>query len=534
MFRSMKQMAGALLLLVLACSVGAASPRKPLTDFQPRKDFFQVANDRGGGYCFGIVESAIVHWDKKLPDGKRLANIGKHIIAQETAEGAGKQFLQDINMFAQNHSNLNAVTRPQAGKYLADVMFKKLERRRKPQVLGLDQADGTRHALVVYDAEKRDGKIVFRVGDPNYPGRNDLSLVYDRTKNRWTTGNNYPKDSKLIKQVAPHIIHWNDRARRIADIPSPVSLKFMRLVAEVEDVVRKKEPVYPFKAQEIGRRLELTVYQERKNTDLSTGLALDQWPTTQTEVDHLNAAMAAYERAVAQHNRKGQEFTNADEVFASDGKVHLNYASRFNEAARRYNNLPAAQRTKVEHDRLRAIREVIEGKKAGFQQRYKALSTQQAALNARKTSLGAERAELMATANRLGRSGHLSVANGPFTLAPMPFVTLEALAEPFVRREHPFIGSWLTMTGPSKGRVWAVAPGGRVTDSGFSSPGTWRETGASTAEARFFLKTARGDCTCTYQVTVRDNGTAGVSWRWVCPPGIFIDPNGGSFELSRQ
>ena len=181
-------------------------------------------------------------------------------------ETEGVKFLKEINSYADNHSSKNAVTAPRAGDGLADLLFAELTRTRRPQVLGYDQPKPGKagewehkHALVVYDAERlATGKTVFFVGDPNYPDKDNLRLVYDPATGDWLDFN-FPavvrgpdrKMHSLIQGFRPCFIHWDETNRRIADIPQKQRL--LDLMAEVQKAAKNK----PITAHAIGDRLGL-------------------------------------------------------------------------------------------------------------------------------------------------------------------------------------------------------------------------------------------------------------------------------------
>jgi hypothetical protein len=492
---------------MLVNSVGTDPPRKPLTDFQPKRDFFQVPNDREG-YCLGTVESAIVHWSpgRNENDPRRLGNIGQVILDRgqgiavnswrptKTKESLGEQYLKDINSFAQNYSNLHANTRPQAGRGLAATLLQQLEITKEPQVLGFDQSDGTRHAVVVYDAEKLNGNIIFRVGDPNYPGENELQLIADTTKSTWTTGPKYPKDSKLLRGISPHIIHWDENAEKISSIPKDVRLKFMRLGAEVEVVVKEllrdeNNLVYEDMAQDIGRKLELTVYYPPVNSDLRTGQALDRGLTkqnvldrripTQADLTKLKLDKIAYEEAVLDYNRRAEDYVNSGvrERKVEDCRLE---ADKFNKAARFYNN--KEQRSEDDFKQLSVMRETIKYDTAQFNSR---LFVDRDRFYRAKDSLDMRRQELKDRAARLQvRPFFLSSAVGPGLIQDVPAEPLEVLMMPNVRN-----GPHAQVAKSQEGTTWKGREGTLIfrrdnvfvfeDTGGKSHNGAWIQDGAN-------------------------------------------------------
>jgi len=188
----------------------------------------------------GIVESAIIHWDSHAQDPQgtqRLADLGATIV-QSRKEGEGEEFLKQINRFAFNQSYNSAVTAPRAGDRLADLLLADLNRTHKPQALGLELPGGRRHALVVWDAEKTNGKIVFSVGDPDYPDRNNLRLVYDPDAKSWVDlgykNGEFPKGD-----ITPCFIRWDEKNQRPGEIPNRG--KFEELFQRVEVAAQNPE-----------------------------------------------------------------------------------------------------------------------------------------------------------------------------------------------------------------------------------------------------------------------------------------------------
>jgi hypothetical protein len=276
MFLTVKKSGAALLLIAAACSASWAAPpekRIPLTGFQPSKDFIQIPNDPrfGPGSCLGAVESAIAHFDPTRPEDDRLASLGREILLQRLTEDSqgkteGEKFLQEINTYAQNHSQKNAVVNPHTGDRLADLLLAELTRTKQPQVLGYDQPSENlpgewehKHSLVVYDAEKTpDGKIVFSAGDPNYPDKDDLRLVYDPNTGDWADLNFPPvvrgPDGRLrplIRGFRPCFVHWDEKRQKMAGIPQIKTLR--RLMERVKDAAKNKN----LTARAIGTELQL-------------------------------------------------------------------------------------------------------------------------------------------------------------------------------------------------------------------------------------------------------------------------------------
>lgn len=241
MFISLRSRA-AMLAVVMAASLLIAptsANAQPLTDFQPSQDFFQVPNagvpGRSGwrGACLGIVESAITHWDtvKKNPNStKRLATLSSSIIRGRSGV-EGVIFLKEINRFAHNQSYSTTADAPRSGDRVADLVYADLARTRKPQVLGLDLPDGGRHAVLVYDAIKTNDKIVLRIGDPNYPDKDNFSLVYDTSGKDWTPLN-FPPSAFPKGKLEPCFVRWDEKHQHVKETPN--QNVFQKLMQEVE------------------------------------------------------------------------------------------------------------------------------------------------------------------------------------------------------------------------------------------------------------------------------------------------------------
>lgn len=209
----------------------SAQNRPPLTNFKPSDDFFQVKNivvNKPGwrGACFGISESAVTYFDNRQAGQPGLAQIGQTIIQDRGS--AGEKFLQDINYLAQNQSYSSQLTPPRTGDRVADLLFADLNRTHKPQVLGLDLPDNKRHAVVVYDAQKTGTQIIFKIGDPNTPSKNNLWVAYDGQTKSWNDlSGNFPKG------FTPNFARWDERNQRAGVIPHQKT--FLDLISQAQN-----------------------------------------------------------------------------------------------------------------------------------------------------------------------------------------------------------------------------------------------------------------------------------------------------------
>ncbi len=258
---------------------------KPLTNFRPSKDFFNVKN-RGvveNGYrgsCMGTVEMAVSYFDSLPADASgasRMAALGEEI---KTARGdkIGDAFLLKINAYAQNHARNADETNPQTGTALADLLYADIKRTGKPQVLGLDLRDvglgAGRHAVVIYDARKVGSNITFKVGNPDDPTNEGLSFSYDAKTKKWSSsgfsGNQYSDGG-----FTPVFIRWDDKQKRVGPIPKD---KYLALVEGVKQARLRNG----LSAEDIGAKLLLSQDAPFRKADRSTGNELDKLAGTET------------------------------------------------------------------------------------------------------------------------------------------------------------------------------------------------------------------------------------------------------------
>ena len=536
MFLSMKRLAAALFVLSLACSPDAVAQQPPRS-FKPSLDFFPVPNDPwvDEGDCLGMVESAVAHWSPTIPEDKRLAKLGNDIMGLAATKKQGYDFLKDINFFTQNHSITKAVTPLQTGDRLADLLLADLKFKKKPQVLGLADLpvgkDKKKHALVVYDGEKLNGRTVFKVGDPNYPNRDDLMLAYDKTNRTWKALN-FPKESPLNISFTPCFVHWDKDKKRNAEIPNETFWRIMKrveMVKEELETARKEKKTVDLeaRAKDIGSQFQLLA--RPKWGELKMEREFDRPADIQPppfDVVRFNAALADYERDVAEHNRKVASLG----AFEQRQQTHVSYAEKFNEAARKYNSLPQAQRTEAEAGRLRSLRDNVTRVAAEIAQVHAQLSSQKDNLVSAKKSLDALRVQLVLAASGLQIKGVNPTVARELAFVALRSVTLESVAEP-AQQQHPLIGSWTITSGFSKGQTLAFEAGGRYI-SNFPAAASWRSTGANSGEATLTYDTPGLAFTCTYQITI-ENGRGTVTYRCDATRGR-VDPPSGTFQIQKR
>jgi hypothetical protein len=100
--------------------------------------------------------------------------------------------------------------------------------------------------------------------------------------------------------------------------------------------------------------------------------------------------------------------------------------------------------------------------------------------------------------------------------------------------QEPFVGSWTITSGVSAGSIWTVDAGGSITASGYPTPGTWRSTGANSAEAVFKYETLQSAFTTTYQITISD-GQGQVTFSTNVTRGTLRPyPDSGSFTIRKR
>lgn len=191
-----------------------SAPREPKTSFKPSRDFLQMANPSGpgwalGGSCEGLVNAALVYFKYGATQvditGKRppaLSEIGEKVRERDKRrhfnekdddirhplklEWAVRESAPPtLRRFAQYAQNL-VYDQPLQERFIGTRPRDLAMRLRRsldagePMIVGLHHsANGNNHAVVVYDYEiTANGNIRFKVGDPNRPGEDNLTLTF--------------------------------------------------------------------------------------------------------------------------------------------------------------------------------------------------------------------------------------------------------------------------------------------------------------------------------------------------------------------
>ncbi|MCA8983532.1 MAG: hypothetical protein KDA76_07215 [Planctomycetaceae bacterium] len=398
--------------LIVVPMAGWAEPpgdHKPLTTFRPDRDFLQVPNvgvsENGWrGTCLGTVESSITHWEtysKNPGQVDRLADVGERI---KQTRPQGDEFLKQINRYAHNQSYETATTAPQGGERLADLLFADLNRTGKPQVLGLDMPDGNRHAVVVWDATKSNDKIIFSVGDPNFPNKTNLALAYDPDTKEWVNLN-FPPGTFASGEPKPCFIRWDEKNLRQAEIPKKD--KFEKLMSYVEAASQNPS----ITAGQIGRELGLdTPLFSRLTPETRSGL--DYPPPTQEDKDKFLAELAAYNQEVANHNRQAKAYIQKVTDVKQDQAAGRADIDRYNEAGAAYRALPPHQRSPAEYKRLMEWRARLDVANEAMGKRLDMLTKEKNEINQRKSTLDSRRNGLLSSARRVDSEHRPATAVG--------------------------------------------------------------------------------------------------------------------------
>ncbi|MDP7017515.1 MAG: hypothetical protein QGG36_17060 [Pirellulaceae bacterium] len=208
--------------VVASAQTAWGQARTPKTNFKPSRDMLDVANTPGkarrteNGSCDGITELSIAHFfaSKGAPvrsladEGREIKRVfvsdlerhetkslGRPLTAAERRaalpdwEKKARIYLERVTNQAQaisqssgNHYYV------QDGRYIAKGVSEQLTKTNMPQRIQLVQRKNgiTRlHTMIAYDVTNDGGDIELSVGDPDFPQRDDLRLVYETATGKW-------------------------------------------------------------------------------------------------------------------------------------------------------------------------------------------------------------------------------------------------------------------------------------------------------------------------------------------------------------
>lgn len=187
--------------------------RDPLTKFNPGVDMFEQGNFQGtdgmpmDGSCRGIVELILVNFERgelhrrhgQPQKGHALSQIEYQMREARKSQGQtdGHEYVRQIMSIAHHYSErrgrrvplwndvrLQQGNQSQGQTTVAQELFDEMKETGLPQrVFWPSEPEG--HVVLVYDAERKNGKITFRVGDPNHPRDSKRIMVYDTKSKTW-------------------------------------------------------------------------------------------------------------------------------------------------------------------------------------------------------------------------------------------------------------------------------------------------------------------------------------------------------------
>jgi len=249
----------------------STSARRPLTDFVPSKNMLQQTNFSGRGTsvhgtCSGIVELAVVNYERNKFERQNqivrgagtLSRIEKSMKAARTLRRKPEveAYVRDIMNLAQNYSASSTFhyfpdSKMPKGTTVAGHLVDELKATGLPQRVVFSERV-IPHAVLVFDAVERGGKIKFHIADPNFPSDNNRVLVFDKRSETWQRTYTDPKTGATgLKDTTPALMAKPDLPAKQRRFPSNAQREFY---LSLTDYARRGTDI-----REIQRKLGVAV-----------------------------------------------------------------------------------------------------------------------------------------------------------------------------------------------------------------------------------------------------------------------------------